>query len=179
MATRYKDYDESMEELGELQVTVDELKEELLGRNTIIDDLTLELEDLSKVCTDMDGELEKKQSEIDSLRRVIKARNPMQQEYRQSANKDYFQLRQIFVEDSSGNLPKSVEEVKKWFYKKMYVEDKFKIITPIELEHTTQSLYYYIRGEIPDFGDADSFDIGKPIKLREPRLAHCKHRSHN
>jgi len=95
------------------------------------------------------------QSEIDRLRRVIKARNPTQQEYRQSANKDYFQMRQIFVEDSSGNLPKSVEEVKKWFYKKMYVEDKFKIITPVELEHTTQSLYYYIRGEIPDFGDAD------------------------
>jgi len=56
MANRYKDYDESMEELGELQVTVDELKEELLGRNTIIDDLRLELEDLSKVCTDMDGD---------------------------------------------------------------------------------------------------------------------------
>lgn len=156
MANRYKDYDESMEELGELQVTVDELKEELLGRNTIIDDLTLELEDLSKVCTDMDEELEKKQSEIDRLSRLLKSRTKMQS---QSANKGYFAFRQIFLEDSSGNLPKSVEEVKKWFYKKMYVEDKFKIITPVELEHTTQSLYYYIRGEIPDFDDADSFDI--------------------
>ena len=182
MANRYKDYDESMEELGELQVTVDELKEELLGRNTIIDDLTLELEDLSKVCTDMDEELENKKTEIDRLTRLMKAHDPMEsrhacrirlnelhasqecrdalQEYSQSANKDYFELRRLFFVDSSGNLPKSVEEVKKWFYKKMYVEDKFKIITPIELEHTTQSLYYYIRGETPDFGDADSFDIG-------------------
>jgi len=177
MANRYKDYDESMEELGELQVTVDELKEELLGRNTIIDDLTLELEDLSKVCADKDEELENKKTEIDRLTRLMKARDPMEsrhayrirlnelQEWRdtrkeyslrtKSANKDYFELRRLFFVDSLGNLPKSVEEVKKWFYKKMYVEDKFKIITPVELEHTTQSLYYYIRGEIPDFGDAD------------------------
>jgi hypothetical protein len=159
---RYQEYDESMEELGELQVEVDDLREELKTKNTTIDDLTFELDELSKVCSDMDKQLEdllrKVKNEGERFERYKKATDSIVSELglehskssSASPNIEFMKLRRAFFEENGGKLPiLGHHSVKMWLLRKMLDDDTMELIVdPKRLEYKAKALYFYLLGQI-------------------------------